>query len=69
MFPGFHPWRLDVAWDASRDAPIRLLIDQLSFTRDGVNWGYRFRFGLFEITAGDAAVIAGAMIPASAAVA
>lgn len=67
MGGGFRPWRRDVLWSASADAPIAPLLDRLAFARDG-NWGYRLRFGLFAIEAEDAALIAAAMrAPAGAA--
>lgn len=61
MAPGFQPWRRDVHWLPAQQAPIRPLLDRLSFTRSQSNWGYQFRFGLFEISAADADVIADAM--------
>ncbi len=62
MTAGFKPWRRDVHWHAAHEAPIRPLLGRLAFTGDGANWGYRFRFGLFEITGEDAALIATAMM-------
>lgn len=61
MGVGFCPWRRDVDWRPSTDAPIRPLLDRLEFTRGRSNWGYRFRFGLFEIASGDAEIVASAM--------
>jgi len=63
MTAEFKPWRRDVHWHAAHEAPIRPLLDQLAFTGDGGNWGYRFRFGLLEITGEDAELIATAMMP------
>ncbi|ACB94182.1 EVE domain-containing protein [Beijerinckia indica] len=63
MTTGFKPWRREVRWSSSRDAPIRPLLDRLAFTHGDRNWGYRFRFGLFEITIEDAELIATAMMP------
>ena len=62
LTPGFKPWRRDVQWHAAHEAPIRPLLGWLAFTGDGANWGYRFRFGLFDITGEDAALIATAML-------
>jgi hypothetical protein len=59
MAPGFHPFRRDVAWFATRDAPIRPLLDRLSW--GGPNWGYRLRSGLFEVPDSDMDLIATAM--------
>lgn len=61
MGGGFHPFRRDVAWDAAREAPIVPLLDELEFTAGKANWGYPFRFGLFEICERDFRLIARAM--------
>jgi hypothetical protein len=61
MGGGFVPWRRDVAYEDAWAAPIRPLLDTLSFTRGQPAWGARFRYGLFEIAAEDAATIAHAM--------
>ncbi|KAA9368321.1 EVE domain-containing protein [Ochrobactrum quorumnocens] len=61
MARDFYPWRRDVEWLPARQAPIRPMLDQLSFTRSKSNWGYQFRFGLFEISDADADLIAEAM--------
>jgi predicted RNA-binding protein len=53
MSPGFVPWRRNVEFLACVEAPIRPLIDELSFIKDKRRWGYVFRFGLFEIPADD----------------
>ena len=58
----FTPWRRNVDYAESHDAPIAPLLDRLDFTRHNRNWGYQMRFGLFEITAGDFRVIAEAMV-------
>ncbi|OWO91759.1 EVE domain-containing protein [Rhizobium esperanzae] len=59
--PGFRPWRRDVAWWPAMETPIRPLLGRLSFTSDRAGWGYRLRFGLFEIDNEDAELIAEAM--------
>jgi hypothetical protein len=61
MYPGFLPFRRDVAWHSSQPASILPLLDQLEFSRDSRNWGYQFRFGLFEISEHDMQLIATAM--------
>ena len=43
------------------EAPIRPLIDDLDFIEDKTRWGYRFRFGVFEISEHDLGVIRAAM--------
>ena len=72
MGGGFVPFRRDVDYQRAREAPIRPLLEALSFTRGNRNWGYAFRFGLLKVTAEDMALIAqamGARVPAQAAVA
>lgn len=61
MGDGFVPFRKDVRFFPAREAPIRPLLDRLSFTRGRKSWGYVFRRGLFEITTEDRAIIAEAM--------
>jgi hypothetical protein len=61
MGDGFRPYRRDMRWLDSDEAPIRPLLERLAFTRNGANWGYRLRLGLFQITPGDMAMVAGAM--------
>lgn len=59
--PGFTPWRRNIEFVRATEAPIRPLIDQLSFIKDKRRWGYTFRLGLFEIPQEDFAVISRAM--------
>ena len=59
--PGFTPWRRNVEFVRGIEAPIRPLIDQLSFIKDKRRWGYMFRVGLFKIPQEDFAVISRAM--------
>ena len=61
MSRGIRPFRRDIAWIEAREASILPLREILSFTSDGPNWGYRFRFGLFSIGNQDMGVIAEAM--------
>jgi predicted RNA-binding protein len=61
MAPGFTPWRRNVEFVRGVEAPIRPLIDQLSFIKDKRHWGSMFRFGLFKIPQEDFAVISQAM--------
>lgn len=53
MSPDFRPWRRNVEFSPCIQAPIRPLIDELSFIKDKRRWGYVFRFGLFEIPCAD----------------
>lgn len=57
----FKPWRRRIEYVKSSDAPIRPLLEELSFTAGRTNWGYSFRFGLIEITEDDFKTIAKAM--------
>lgn len=63
MSDAFHPFRRDVRWLDTRDAPIRPLLGRLSF--GGPGWGARFRYGLFAVDAADMDLIAAAMTGAS----
>jgi hypothetical protein len=49
MMPGFIPWRRNVDFMECKETPIRPLIDELEFIQDKTHWGYKFRFGLFQI--------------------
>lgn len=56
------PFRRDVAYlPAKEEAPIRPLIDRLSFIRNKERWGQAFRSGHFEIHREDFELIASAM--------
>jgi hypothetical protein len=59
--PDFHPFRRDVDWFDAHEAPIRPLLELLTFTRGKTNWGYVFRFGLIKITSDDMDLIVRAM--------
>jgi hypothetical protein len=50
-----------VRWIKSAETPIRLLLEELSFSAGNKNWGYKLRFGLFEIDRQDMRKIARAM--------
>ncbi len=63
MSEDFQPWRRNVVYEEDvKETAIRPLLDRLSFTRCNRNWGYQFRFGLFEIDCKDAEIILGAMM-------
>ena len=53
MGDDFNPFRKDVDWFAAREAPLRPLLESLSFTQGKSNWGYAFRFGLLKVTEAD----------------
>jgi len=61
MGGGFRPYRRDVAWERAGTVPIRPLLGALAFASDDRNWGYKLRFGLFEVGAADMDVIEAAM--------
>jgi hypothetical protein len=63
MPEGFAPWRRNVDFVECVEAPIRPLIDELSFIRDKQHWGYMFRRGLFEIPPDDFELIKNRMTP------
>lgn len=58
---GFMPTRRDVDYRSAREAPIRPMLDDLSFTANQKNWGMKFRRGVLEIPVEDFNLIASAM--------
>ena len=63
MSTDFHPWRRDMEFLPVHEAPIRPLLDELDFVEDRSRWGYKFRFGVFEIGADDFERIRRALMP------
>ncbi len=61
MGEGFCPFRRDVDWLPTQDAPIAPLLDTLEFTRGKRNWGTPFCYGIFAVSTHDMDVIARAM--------
>jgi hypothetical protein len=61
MMPQFQPYRVDVAFQPCREAPIKPLLDDLSFVADRAHWGAALRFGQLKISPHDFALIAQAM--------
>ena len=57
----FAPFRLGVDYLAAKDAPIKPLIEALSFIRSKAHWGAAFRFGYLRVPEADFARIAAAM--------
>jgi hypothetical protein len=57
MTDDFAPFRRKVTYQPTNDAPIRPLIEKLSFTTSKQSWGYVFRFGLVEIPKSDFEII------------
>ena len=62
MFPGFIPHRRDIRFLNACDAPIRPLLEKLSFIKDKSMRGYAFRFGHLEIPKSDFEIIATQML-------
>ncbi len=61
MSPDFIPFRKDIEFISAKEADIRPLIDELDFIADKKRWGYKFRFGHFEISKKDFELISLAM--------
>ncbi|MDB5894762.1 MAG: hypothetical protein JWQ88_2293 [Rhodoferax sp.] len=61
MGGGFVPYRRDVAYVPACEAAIAPLLPALDFVEDPARWGYKFRFGLFEVGGADMRRIAQAM--------
>ena len=61
MSQDFIPWRRDVSFLKSQDAPIEPLLNSLSFIKDKKRWGFPFSRGCFEISRNDFQFIAHAM--------
>ena len=57
----FRPFRIDVDYLPAQPAPVKPLIEQLSFIRSKTHWGAAFRFGMVRVPAADFALIAAAM--------
>ena len=58
---GFRPFRRAVEYLEAREAPIKPLIEELSFIRSKQHWGAAFRFGFVRVPESDFARIAAAM--------
>jgi EVE domain-containing protein len=58
---GFSPFRRSVHYWPANDAPIKPLIEPLSFIRSKLHWGAPFRFGFIRVSESDFAQIARAM--------
>lgn len=61
MAPGFRPFRRSVHYREAREAPIRPLLDRLSFSQGNSGWGQVLRRGQVPLTAEDVGMIAEAM--------
>lgn len=58
---GFVPFRRAVDYLPAHEAPIKPLIEALSFIRNKAFWGAAFRFGFVKVPEADFALIAAAM--------
>ena len=63
MSDDFTPYRVDVTFYPSLEAPIKPLVERLSFIRSKTHWGAAFRFGYVRVPEADFALIADAMQP------
>jgi predicted RNA-binding protein len=61
MTEDFKPHRVDVKFLEAKEAPIKPLIDALSFIKSKTRWGAAFRYGLIKVPAEDFKLIAKAM--------
>ncbi|MBC7620275.1 MAG: EVE domain-containing protein [Candidatus Saccharibacteria bacterium] len=61
MGGGFIPFRRDVVYVSAHEAPIAPLLEHFEFVEDRMRWGYKFRFGLFDVSDYDFKLIANAM--------
>lgn len=62
MAPDFIPYRRDIAYLPCREISIHPLLDRLDLTAGKQNWGYKFRFGHFELSARDFEMIGRLMV-------
>ncbi|HJP64385.1 MAG TPA: EVE domain-containing protein [Mucilaginibacter sp.] len=62
MSDDFVPYRRNVTYYPCKDVPIVPLIGSLDFISDKKAWGFRFRFGFLEISAGDFNLLKGKML-------
>lgn len=62
MSEDFIPNRRDVEYRKCKEVSILPLIDKLVFIEDKKHWGYKFRFGILEITRGDFETILALML-------
>ena len=61
MSKDFEPYRVKVRFAKCREAPIKPLIERLSFIKSKTHWGAAFRFGYIKVPPADFALIAKAM--------
>ena len=62
QFPGFCPFRLDVDYKPCKEVEIKPLLEKLEFIENPKRWGFKFRFGCFEINEQDFILLKDLMI-------
>ncbi len=62
MTEDFRPYRRNVEFYQAEETPIAPLINDLDFIENKKSWGFKFRFGFFEIGGRDFELIRSAMI-------
>ncbi len=50
---GFVPFRREIQYLKVKPVPIKPLLEKLNFIKNKKQWGYSFRFGIFEISSED----------------
>lgn len=58
---GFHPFRRNTCYLKTKEAPIQVMLGDLTFTKGRSGWGMAIRRGVFEISHEDYNKIAKAM--------
>ena len=66
MSQDFKPYRVNVKFLKCREAPIKPLIENLSFIKNKTHWGAAFRFGYIKVPAEDFTLVARALAAQSA---
>ena len=61
MGNGFVPYRRDVFYMPAQETPIAPMLDDFEFIENRQRWGYKFRFGLFDVSDNDMRLIARSM--------
>ncbi len=61
MSTDFKPYRVDVVFLKAKEAPIKPLVEGLSFIKNKTHWGAAFRFGYLKVPPEDFRLIARAM--------
>ena len=62
MAEDFIPYRRNITYHKSTETPMAPLINQLGFIENKTSWGYKFRFGFFEIPEDDYKLIRDTMV-------